>query len=405
LNYGNIIMVSLMSQDSNILVQNDNILAQKFDEALVRNKQEGRSKTSTSKVNIDSGKRQKLIDALKKIVSKVSERNASPDDAEKARKINEELGGEFSELVAAVESAVAQQESLKSQNQASYVDPEVSAARKYLTTGEVGKSEATLRKIEAGESTTTEEKVQVWENLSSSEDRKKRDVHLEELEKKKKDIFKTAILEGRTELNEDEKRRVQENDKTRLAFLKRHHHDKALTSAFGPYNKNTAQKIVEDNKSLFEKCIKEVSDDFKKVINIVERETQDLKEHLIANNTKNNLNAKQDNVKVVDEKMNAIKKEIKQEQVAIVATVTEKNVLNSEENTAKKSSLINLENDKEAERIKNERKRSIMLETLKAKKGLESKTSTTNSNNSQISPPNGTPPMPKANSNPDVHSR
>lgn len=315
------------------------------------------------------------------------------------------MGGEFSELVAALESAVEQQEALKSQNQTSYVDPEILAAREYLTTGEVGKSEATLRKIEAGESTTTEEKIQVWENLSSSEDRRKRDEYLEELEKKKKDIFKTAILERRTELSEEETRRIKENDEVRLAFLKRHHHDKALTSAFGTYDKGTAKKIIEDNKDLFEKCIKEVSDDFRKIKDIVERETQDLNKHLSMNNSKNDLNDKQHNVVAIDKKINAMKEEIKQEQVAIVAAATKEKIYKKEENTTDKSSLVNIEDDREAEKIKDERKRSIMLETLEAKKRLESKTPIANSNNSQISPPNDTPPIPKANSNPGIHSR
>jgi len=262
---------------------------------------------TTSNKNKTSSEKQELILKFKEILDRVSNGNATASDVENAEKIGDLLGGVYSDLAFIIKRIVMQQEEIQKHQKSlstPYLDKEVLSSREYFENNEeVKKSENTLRIIESGTSLALKEILQVWESLSSSEDRKKRTEFLEQLESKKSDIFKTLILENRTELRPEETIRLEEIDKERLRLLKRETHDAALKDSFGEYNKSTANDIVTNKKQEFEKCIKQVGSEFKKTDHILAQETKLLENYVINNHTKSkhsSIESKHKNVSGID---------------------------------------------------------------------------------------------------------
>lgn len=299
-------------------------------------------KTSTQGAEAEIQRKQGLLRTLERLVEKAAKGNASASDIAKAVALNGELGGEYSSLVAAIESAVEQKEAAKSQgglsNSSSSIsfDP-VSASKEYFNQESVRKSENILRKIESGDNSATKEDLaQTWKNLHSEEDRKKREEFLAQLLEHKKNIFKGVIIDGREDLNEEERRKVLSIDQERLKHLKREHHDKVLERNFGRYEKSKADRILQhpENQNLFKQCAQEVAKDFRKIESKVVKETEEFM-HALAPAKKDRTTDKKKHIATLDSKAAAIKEEIRQEQIRSIAEINKSKIVTKEEATLK----------------------------------------------------------------------
>jgi len=346
------------------------------------------SRNSEQNKKIDPEKRQNLINALQKIADKASARHATSKDAERARELNEALGGEFSGLVEVVAMAAEQAESAnlaKSLDGVKAPDSVKETLNKiddYFKS--VSTSEVTLRKMEKGEVTDLTELQKSVEELTSEKDKKSTKELLKELEEKEKNLYKAAISEHRS-LSEQEEAQLQEMKQRKLNILKREGHRENIISIIGEENlanKTLREQAVAENKPIIEQAVKAFHNNFVKIEQQVEHSMHALREHVVTSALSNDHNIKDKNANLenfdrkraeedqaiqqeIKAQMAAIKQEVKKEEVKTISTVTKEEKLSAEKSLSEGSHDNKAESEKAAAKTNNQTSIANKLAALK----------------------------------------
>lgn len=347
-------------------------------------------KASTQDSEAEIRRRQELVNTLERLVEKASKGNATASDIAKAQGINAQLGGQYSSLVSAIESAVEQKEAAKNHVSSSIsssnanIEP-VSASKEYFNQESVKKSENTLRNIESGNSVNKNDLLQTWESLHSEESCKKSKEFVAQLNQQEVDIIKKAMIEGREELTEEEKRKVAEIEKEISQHLKRENNGRVLEEVFGKYDKKRSEKILEneENQNLFKQCVSEVGSNFSRIDDMVKDNTRALL--LTLSPAKQDKNPdKSPHIAALETKHAAMKEGIRQEQINSITKITKDKVVTKEENIVDQSAN------------KSDTKEQISLSAAKAARAaLKAKKNITEVKTNGHITPDHTPPIAK----------